>query len=88
MYFHTAKAFLGHLLCLLCDRLQTVDKQRGDTGDQFHDSTHRHTQEQHLLDVELGSPADEYTHDDTQHERLSQHTEPFLESFGIDIRFG
>ena len=76
---------LNHLLRLLSNRLQTVDEQLRDTRNQFHHGSHGHTQEEHLLDVELGYSTNQGTYDDTQHDGLTQHTELTLQSLGIDV---
>ena len=76
---------LHHLLRLLCNRLQTVDEELRDTRNQFHHSTHRHTQEQHFLNVQLGHGTDQRSDNHTKHDRLAQHTKLLLQTLGIDI---
>ena len=86
--FLTIPFFLHHFLCFFCNRLQTVNKQLGDTGNQFHHSTHRYTEEKYLLDIQLGHGTNQGTHNHTQHQRLTEHAELLLQSFGINIEFG
>ena len=85
IYFLTGPFLLNHFLSLLGNGFQTVDKQFGDTGNQLHHGTHRHTEEEHLLDIQLGHGTNQGTHNHTQHQRLAEHTELLLQSFGINI---
>ena len=78
---------LYHLLGLLGNRLQTVDEEFRDAGYQFHHGTHGHTEEQHFLDIHLGHSTNQGTHDDTQHDRLTEYTELLFQAIGIDIKF-
>ena len=79
------KLGLHQLLCLLRDRLQTVDKQGCNTRNQLHHSTHRYTQEENLLDIELGCPTYQGTYDNTEYQWLTEHTKLLLQSLCIDI---
>ena len=76
---------LDHLLRLLGNRLQTVDEELRDSRDQLHHGTHRHTEEEHLLDVELGHGTNQRTNDHTEHDRLTQHTELPLQSLSVPM---
>ena len=67
MHLHSTKTLLGHLLRLLSNGFQTIDKERRDTRYEFHDTTHRHTKEQYFLDVHLSRPTNEHANDHTQH---------------------
>ena len=83
--FLTSPLLLNHLLRLLSNRFQTVDEELGDTGDELHHSTHRHTEEEHLLDVQLGHSTNQGAYNHTQHDRLTQYAEFLLQSLGIDV---
>ena len=85
IHFLTSPFLLHHLLRLLGNRFQTVDKEFRDTRYQLHHGTHRHTQEHHLLDVQLCHSTNQGTHDDTQYDGFTQHTELPLQSLGIDV---
>ena len=85
VYFLTSPLLLNHLLRLLSNRFQTVDEKFGDAWYQLHHGTHRHTEEQHLLDIQLSHSTYQRTYNHTQYNRLTQHTEFLFQSLRIDI---
>ena len=86
MWWGAVELTLDHLLRLLGDGFQTLDKETGDTGNEFHNGTHRDSQKENLLDIELSQTTDEGTNNDAQHQRFTQHAELLLQAVGIDIQ--
>ena len=86
IYLFTVKLLLHHLLSLLRDRHQSIDKQLGDTWYQLHHSSHSHTKEQYLLDVHLSQSTNQGSNNHTQYQWLTQHTELLLQSLCINIQ--
>ena len=88
MYFLTVEFSFYQLRSLFGDGFQSFDKQRGDAGNKFHYGSHRNTQEEYFLDVELRSPTYQHTYDNSQYQRFAYYAELFLHAFCIDFQFG
>ena len=86
--FLALELLLHHFLSLFRNGFQSIDEEACDAWYQFHHCTHRHTQRQYCLDVQLGSNTNEDAHNDTQHQRFAQDTKLLLQSLGIHIQFG
>ena len=85
VYLLAVELGLDQLLCLLRDRLQTIDKERGDTRNQLHHSSHGYTQEENLLDIQLSCPTNQGTYDDTENQWFAEHAKLLLQSLCIYI---
>ena len=85
VYLLTIELVLYQLLSLFRDRLQTFDEERGDTRNQLHNGTHGNTEEENLLDIELCSPTNQSTYDNSQYQWFAQYTKLLLQAFGIDV---
>ena len=82
----TVELGLYQLLSLLRNWLQTIDKQRGDTRNQLHHCSHGYTEEENLLDIELCSPTNQGTYDDTENQWFAEHAKLLLQSLCINIK--